>query len=118
MTTLKNNNPNEYNDLAKINTHSYGGDWQDKAQLATFAKNNGNKRIWQTETGPLSWNPPPSVPNGWWIRHYDMAYRLVEDMRNLNQLYGVIGSLYLLMMLGEWYSKLIGIQICHTNNLY
>ncbi|WP_372755742.1 glycoside hydrolase [Mariniflexile sp.] len=81
LTTLKNNNPNEYNGIAKINTHSYGGGWQDKANLATFAKNNGNKPIWQTETGPLSWTPP--IANAWYIRHYDMAYRLVEDLRNL-----------------------------------
>ncbi|WP_187269306.1 T9SS type A sorting domain-containing protein [Algibacter pacificus] len=81
LTNLKNNNPNEYNGIAKINTHSYAGTWLDKANLATFAETNGNKPVWQTETGPLSWKPP--VANAWWIRHYDMAYRLVEDLRNL-----------------------------------
>ena len=81
LTDLKNNNPGEYNGISKINTHSYGGTWQDKAELATFAENNGNKSIWQTETGPLSWTPP--TPGAWWIRHYDMAYRLIEDLRNL-----------------------------------
>ena len=82
MTTLKANNPNEYNYLAKINTHSYGGTWQEKANLSSFAKTNGNKPIWQTETGPLSWNLP-SGKTEWQIRHYDMSYRLIEDLRNL-----------------------------------
>jgi hypothetical protein len=80
LTTLRNNNLNEYNGVSKISTHSYGGSWQDKANLASFAKNNGNKPIWQTETGPLSWN---RNGRGWFARHYDMAYRLVEDLRNL-----------------------------------
>ena len=80
MSAVRNNHFNEYNALAKITTHSYGGTWQDKAELATFAKNNGDKSIWQTETGPLSWQR-----NGrdWSARHYDMAYRLIEDLRNL-----------------------------------
>ncbi|PQV48224.1 putative secreted protein (Por secretion system target) [Jejuia pallidilutea] len=82
LTDIKNNNPNEYNGIAKINTHSYSGTWQDKANLAAFAKSNGNKPVWQTETGPLGWNLPPGKTD-WWIRHYDMAYRLIEDMRNL-----------------------------------
>ncbi|SEA93556.1 Por secretion system C-terminal sorting domain-containing protein [Flavobacterium gillisiae] len=82
MTTLKTNNPNEYNFLAKINTHSYDGTWQEKVNLSSFAKTNGNKPIWQTETGPLSWNLP-SGKTDWQIRHYDMAYRLIEDLRNL-----------------------------------
>lgn len=80
LTTLRNNNLNEYNGISKISTHSYGGSWQDKANLASFAKNNGNKPIWQTETGPLSWQ---RNGRGWFARHYDMAYRLVEDLRNL-----------------------------------
>ena len=81
LSNIRDNNPGEYNGIAKINTHSYAGSWQDKAALATFAKDNGDKTIWQTETGPLSWTPPSG--NDWWIRHYDMAYRLVEDLRNL-----------------------------------
>ncbi|WP_026776092.1 T9SS type A sorting domain-containing protein [Polaribacter sp. Hel_I_88] len=80
MTAIKNNNFNEYNGLSKITTHSYGGSWRDKADLADFAKNNGNKSIWQTETGPLSWQRDG---RGWFARHYDMAYRLIEDLRNL-----------------------------------
>lgn len=80
LTTLRNNNLNEYNGVSKISTHSYGGSWQDKVNLASFLKNNGNKPIWQTETGPLSWN---RNGRGWFARHYDMAYRLVEDLRNL-----------------------------------
>lgn len=80
LTTLRNNNLNEYNGISKISTHSYAGSWQDKANLAAFAQNNGNKAIWQTETGPLSWQ---RNDRGWFARHYDMAYRLVEDLRNL-----------------------------------
>ncbi|WP_435413892.1 glycoside hydrolase [Polaribacter aestuariivivens] len=80
IAALKNNNPTEYNGIAKITTHSYAGDWMDKRDLATFAKENGNKPIWQTETGPLSWQ---RNGRGWFARHYDMAYRLVEDLRNL-----------------------------------
>ena len=82
LKTLKNNNLNEYNGIAKISTHSYGGNWENKRDLGNFAKENGNKKIWQTETGPLSWRPPTGT-NNWFIRHYDMAYRLIEDMRNL-----------------------------------
>lgn len=82
LTDLKKSNPNEYNGIAKISTHSYSGNWEDKRDLATFAKNNGNKTIWQTETGPLGWSPP-NGSNNWWIRHYDIAYRLIEDLRNL-----------------------------------
>lgn len=80
LTTLRNNNLNEYNGISKISTHSYAGSWQDKANLASFAQNNGDKPIWQTETGPLSWD---RNGRGWFARHYDMAYRLVEDVRNL-----------------------------------
>ncbi len=82
MSSLLNNNPNEYNSLSKICVHSYTGNWQDKANLAAFAAQNGNKPIWQSETGPLGWNLPVGAPD-WWVRHYDMAYRLIEDMRNL-----------------------------------
>ena len=53
MSTLLNDNPNEYNSLSKICVHSYSGNWQDKANLATFAAQNGNKPVWQSETGPL-----------------------------------------------------------------
>ncbi|WP_396600888.1 glycoside hydrolase [Algibacter sp. R77976] len=81
LTTLRDNNFNTYNGLAKLTTHSYNGNWEDKRDLAIFAKNNGDKPIWQTETGPLSWRPPAG--GAWWQRHYDIAYRLVEDMRNL-----------------------------------
>lgn len=74
------NHLNEYNGLSVIATHTYGGTWSDKAGLYTDAANTG-KPVWQTETGPLSW----TLPSGgqWWWRHYDMAYRMVEDMRNL-----------------------------------
>ncbi|PQJ79610.1 T9SS type A sorting domain-containing protein [Polaribacter porphyrae] len=82
IETLKNNNLNEFSGIAKISTHSYSGNWEDKRDLANFAKENGNKPIWQTETGPLSWSPPTGT-NDWFIRHYDMAYRLIEDLRNL-----------------------------------
>ncbi|WP_299064578.1 glycoside hydrolase [uncultured Polaribacter sp.] len=80
MRTMNNNNPFQYNSLAKITTHSYGGSWQEKAALANYAKTNGNKPVWQTETGPLGW-----VRDGrsFFARHYDIAYRLVEDLRNL-----------------------------------
>ena len=82
MNQLKNNHLNEFNGLSKISTHSYKGTWQEKAQLSNFAKDN-NLDIWQTETGPLSWSPQANNKPGWWARHYDMAYRLIEDMRNL-----------------------------------
>jgi O-glycosyl hydrolase len=83
MTTLKNDNPEAYKSLSKINTHSYGGSRQEKVQLANFALANDNKPIWQTESGPLNWNPPTDYSGQHWIRHYDMAYRIVEDLRNL-----------------------------------
>lgn len=82
MESIATNNPGEYNGIAKISTHSYGGNWQDKAALAEFAKENGDKKIWQTETGPLGWNAANSNIDRW-RRHYDIAYRLIEDMRNL-----------------------------------
>lgn len=74
------NHLNEYNGLSAIAAHSYGGTEQDKLSLYTDVTTTG-KPVWQTETGPLSWN----LPSGgqWWWRHYDMAYRLVEDIRNL-----------------------------------
>lgn len=74
------NHNNEYNGLTAIATHTYFGTAQEKAALYTDVANTG-KKVWQTETGPLSW----ALPAGgqWWWRHYDMAYRLVEDIRNL-----------------------------------
>lgn len=74
------NHLNEYNGLSAIATHTYAGTWQDKANLYTDVANTG-KSVWQTETGPLSW----TLPSGgqWWWRHYDMAYRMIEDIRNL-----------------------------------
>lgn len=81
MITLQKNNPNEYNGIAKISTHSYSGDWKAKRDLANFVTKNGNKKIWQTETGPLGWQPPEG--GFWWQRHYQIAYRLIEDLRNL-----------------------------------
>lgn len=82
MNTLKTDHFNEFKGLSKISTHSYKGTLQEKSQLAIFAKEN-NLDIWQTETGPLSWRPEANNKPGWWARHYDIAYRLIEDMRNL-----------------------------------
>lgn len=81
MISLQANHPGEYNGLAKINTHSYMGTWSEKRDLQIFCKNNGNKEVWQTETGPLNWSPPDG--KSWWQRHYMIAYRMVEDLRNL-----------------------------------
>lgn len=81
LNDLKNDHFNEFKGLSKINTHSYSGTWQDKATLGTFAKDNGNIPIWQSETGPLGWTLPTG--GAWFQRHYDMAYRLIEDLRNL-----------------------------------
>jgi O-glycosyl hydrolase len=70
----------EYNNLSKIATHSYSGTSQEKVDLYTDVANTG-KEVWQTETGPLGWVLP--VGGQWWWRHYDMAQRLVDDIRNL-----------------------------------
>lgn len=77
---LRTNHLDEYNALSVIAAHSYKGTAQDKVNLYTDAASTG-KPVWQTETGPLDWD----LPSGgqWWWRHYDMAYRMVEDMRNL-----------------------------------
>ena len=74
------NHLSEYNGLSVLATHTYGGSWSEKAALCTDGANTG-KKVWQTETGPLEW----VLPSGgqWWWRHYDMAYRMIEDMRNL-----------------------------------
>lgn len=80
MQTLNFRYTSQYNSLSKITTHSYGGTSQEKADLADFAKEMGNKSIWQTETGPLSWQ---SNGRSFFARHYDMASRLVDDVRNL-----------------------------------
>ena len=74
------NHRNEYNGISNIAVHSYFGTSQEKADLYTDIANTG-KSIWQTETGPLSW----FLPDGgqWWWRHYDIAQRLVDDIRNL-----------------------------------
>ena len=70
----------EYNNLSKIATHSYSGTSQEKVDLYTDVANTG-KAVWQTETGPSGWALP--VGGQWWWRHYDMAQRLVDDIRNL-----------------------------------
>ena len=77
---LWNYHRDQYNGLSKINTHTYGGSWQDKQSLHTDAVN-GGKTLWQSETGPLSWSP--SDGKSWWQVHYMMAYRQIEDLRNL-----------------------------------
>jgi hypothetical protein len=81
LTAMKTNNPNEYNGLKKVNTHSYEGNATQKSALANFVKTNGNKEIWQSETGPLGWELPAG--HNWWERHYTIAQRLVEDLNNL-----------------------------------
>ncbi|WP_321437757.1 glycoside hydrolase [uncultured Bacteroides sp.] len=80
MHDLWANHINEYNGLSVLATHTYGGSWSEKAALFSDGFNTG-KNVWQTETGPLGW----VLPSGgqWWWRHYDMAYRMIEDMRNL-----------------------------------
>ena len=77
---LKTNHLNEYNGLSHIAAHSYFGTSQEKADLYTDVTSSG-KSLWQTETGPLSWYLP--VNGRWWWRHYDMAQRLIDDIRNL-----------------------------------
>lgn len=74
------NHLNEYNGLSHIAVHSYFGTSQEKASLYTEITNTG-KTIWQSETGPLEWYLP--VGGQWWWRHYDIAQRLVDDIRNL-----------------------------------
>ena len=77
---IKKNNPNEFNGISKISTHSYSGTAAEKVNLGNFAHNNG-KELWQSESGPLNWTPADGV--SWWQRHYMMASRLIEDVRNL-----------------------------------
>jgi len=77
---LKTNHLNEYNGLSHIAAHSYFGTSQEKADLYTDVSSTG-KSLWQTETGPLSWYLP--INGKWWWRHYDMAQRLIDDIRNL-----------------------------------
>ena len=77
---LKTNHLNEYNGLSHIAAHSYFGTSQEKADLYTDVTSSG-KSLWQTETGPLAWYLP--VNGRWWWRHYDMAQRLIDDIRNL-----------------------------------
>lgn len=81
MVEMAANNPAIYKDLAAIHAHSYSGTWQEKAALRTFAKNNGDKPVWQSETGPLGWTP--SDGKSWWQGHFMIAYRVIEDIRNL-----------------------------------
>ena len=81
MNSLKTNNPGEYNGLSIINTHSYSGTSAEKINLKTFAQNNGNKPVWQSETGPISWSPADGT--SWWQRHYYISQRLLEDVRDL-----------------------------------
>ena len=80
-TYLKTNNLSEYNGLAHLSTHTYFGTSAEKKALCTYAKNNGNKEVWQTESGPISWQPADGV--SWWSRHYMMSNRLIDDLRNL-----------------------------------
>ncbi|OXA98649.1 T9SS type A sorting domain-containing protein [Flavobacterium pectinovorum] len=75
------NHFNEYKGLSAIATHTYAGSWQNKADLYTEVSRT-NKPVWQTETGPADWSPPAGGEDWWW-RHYDMAYRMIEDIRNL-----------------------------------
>ena len=77
---LRENHLNEYNGLSNITVHSYFGTSQEKADLYADVASTG-KSIWQTETGPLSWYLPAG--GRWWWRHYDMAQRLIDDIRNL-----------------------------------
>lgn len=70
----------QYNLLTKFNTHSYVGTWQEKEELYQNATNSGHK-VWQSESGPLFYTP--SDGSSWYQGHYMMAYRLIEDMRNL-----------------------------------
>lgn len=74
------NHRNEYNSLGAICTHTYTGTAQEKAFLYNEISSTG-KPVWQTETGPLSWFLPAG--GQWWWRHYDIAFRMVEDIRNL-----------------------------------
>lgn len=69
----------EYNGLAKINTHTYGGTWQEKVALHNDCVN-GGKKLWQSETGPMGFDPGDGQ---WWKTHYMMAYRQIEDLRCL-----------------------------------
>jgi hypothetical protein len=80
-TYLKTNSPGEYNGISVINTHTYSGTVAEKQALSTYAKNNGNKEVWQSESGPIGWQP--SDGKSWWRRHFMMSNRLIEDLRNL-----------------------------------
>jgi hypothetical protein len=75
------NHNNEYNGIASFAVHSYFGTSKEKADLYTNVTTNTGKPIWQSETGPLEWYLPPG--GQWWWRHYDIAQRLIDDIRNL-----------------------------------
>jgi hypothetical protein len=66
--------------LAGIHTHSYKGTSADKRALASEASALGLP-VWQSETGPLNWEPKDG--KSWWHRHYDIADRMIDDLRDL-----------------------------------
>ena len=80
LAALRHEHPAALGVLAGIHTHSYHGDAAEKRALAAETAAVGLP-LWQSETGPLSWEPKDG--KSWWHRHYHIADRLVEDLREL-----------------------------------
>ena len=80
VASLRRDHPAALAALAGLHTHSYQGTAEDKRTLAAEAASL-RLPVWQSETGPLSWKPKDG--KSWWHRHYDIAARLIEDLREL-----------------------------------
>ncbi len=80
LAELRRDHPSALALLAGVHTHSYHGSAVEKRSLATEAAAAGLP-VWQSETGPLSWQPKDG--KSWWHRHYDIADRMLEDLREL-----------------------------------
>jgi O-glycosyl hydrolase len=80
LAELRRDHPAALSWLAGIHTHSYQGTAREKRALADEAERAGLP-VWQSETGPLSWQPKDG--KSWWHRHYAIADRMLEDLREL-----------------------------------
>lgn len=80
VTALRREHPAALAWLAGLHTHSYQGTAKEKRTLAAEAASL-RLPVWQSETGPLNWQPKDG--KSWWHRHYDIADRLIEDLREL-----------------------------------
>jgi O-glycosyl hydrolase len=63
--------------LSQFNTHSYSGSDADRRSLASIAKGE-RKRLWQSETGPLSWPGGNQFDVAMWS-----ANLILRDLREL-----------------------------------